>query len=82
MTFRYRGGAVQMEVLRHTRHARECEVKVTNAARNALDINARADRALAEAQPEFLSQGRTSKTDPKSDFKPLIASDNQTAEQI
>lgn len=52
---------------------------MTNAARNALDINARADRAHAEAQPEFLSQGRTSKTDPKSDLKPLIASYNQTA---
>jgi hypothetical protein len=40
------------------------------------------DRALAEAQPEFLSQSRTSKTDPKSDLKPLIACYNQTAEQI
>ena len=47
-----------------------------------LDINDRAHRALAGAQPEFLSQGRTSKTDPKSDLKPLIASHNQTAQHI
>jgi hypothetical protein len=73
---RYRCGAAQIEVPCLTLHARECEAKVLNAARNALDINDRADRALAEAQPEFLSQGRTSKTDPKSDLKPLIASYN------